>query len=98
VFNATSQTGLAGTYRDILVQDGYPDGNVVVGTLGEASQTTTSTVMYARGDKSAAEELADVLGIERVAQLDEATQAEAVKVGDREWNVVAIIGQDKSTG
>ena len=43
-------------------------------------------------------QLAEVLGIERVAQLDEATQAEAVKVGDREWNVVAIIGQDKSTG
>ena len=43
-------------------------------------------------------QVAEVLGIERVAQLDEATQAEAVtKVGDREWNVVAIIGQDKST-
>ena len=98
VFNATSQTGLAATYETNLVEDGYPDGNIEVGNLGEAGQATTSTVMYARGDKSAAEQVADVLGIERVAQLDEATQAEAVKVGDREWNVVAIIGQDKSTG
>jgi hypothetical protein len=54
--------------------------------------------MYARGDKSAAEQVAEVLGIERVAQLDEATQAAAVtKVEDRDWNVVAIVGQDKST-
>ncbi len=98
VFNATSQTGLAATYETNLVEDGYPDGNIEVGNLGEAGQATTSTVMYARGNKSAAEQVADVLGIERVAQLDEATQAEAVKVGDREWNVVAIIGQDKSTG
>ncbi|MDA0171051.1 LytR C-terminal domain-containing protein [Solirubrobacter taibaiensis] len=98
VFNATAQTGLAATYQTNLVEDGYPDGNIEVGNLGEAGQATTSTVMYARGDKSAAEGVAEVLGIERVAQLDEATQAEAVKVGDREWNVVAIIGQDKSTG
>ncbi len=98
VFNATRETGLAKTNKDLLVTDGYPDGNIAVGDLGEADQATTSTVMYARGDKSAAEQVAEVLGIERVAQLDEATQAAAVtKVEDRDWNVVAIVGQDKST-
>jgi LytR cell envelope-related transcriptional attenuator len=98
VLNGTSSTGLARTNADLLVTDGYPDDNVKTGDLGEDEQATTSTVMYARGDKDAAEGVAEVLGIERVAQLDEAKLAAAVRVGDREWNVVVVIGQDKSTG
>jgi hypothetical protein len=98
VFNATTTSGLAAKYESELVNDGYPEGNIEVGNLGEQDQTTTSTVMYARGDRSAAEQVAEVLGIERIGQLDEKTQAAAVKLGDRDWNVVAIIGQDKSTG
>ncbi|MDA0138899.1 LytR C-terminal domain-containing protein, partial [Solirubrobacter deserti] len=98
VLNGTNEAGLASGFRDNLVQDGYPDGNVLFGNLGEAEQTTTSTVMYARGDKSAAEGVADVLGIERVEQLSDEIQAAAVQVGQREWNVVVVIGQDKSTG
>ncbi|MDA0183519.1 LytR C-terminal domain-containing protein [Solirubrobacter phytolaccae] len=99
VFNATSTTGLAGTYKTMLTDEGYPEGNIEAATLGEAAQTTTSTVMYARGDKAAAQGVADVLGIDRVEQLSEAIQGEssAVEQG-REWNVVAIVGQDKSTG
>jgi len=78
---------------------GYPDGNIEAATLGEAAQTTTSTVMYARGYNAAAEAVAEVLGIDRVAQLTEEIQSSASGVaGGREWNVVAIIGQDKSTG
>lgn len=99
VFNATTTGQLAAKYKAELVADGYPDGNIEPATLGEAAQTTTSTVMYARGDKAAAEQVADVLGIERVEQLSEEIQGQASAVADgREWNVVAIIGQDKSTG
>lgn len=99
VFNATTTGQLAAKYKAELVADGYPDGNIEPATLGEAGQTTTSSVMYARGDKAAAEQVADVLGIERVEQLSEEIQGQASAVADgREWNVVAIIGQDKSTG
>lgn len=99
VFNGTATTGLAGRYETQLVEDGYPEGNVEAATLGEAEQRTTSTVMYARGDKAAAQEVADVLGIDRVEQLTEEIQSAASGVADgREWNVVAILGQDKSTG
>jgi hypothetical protein len=98
VLNGTSATGLAGTNKGLLVTDGYPDGNIATGDLGEAEQATTSTVMYARGDRDAAEGVAEVLGIERVGQLDEDTLAAAVRVEDREWNVVVVLGQDKSTG
>jgi hypothetical protein len=98
VYNATSATGLAGDFKGLLVADGYPDGNIEAATLGEAAQTTTSTVMYARGDKAAADQVADVLGIDRVEQLSDEIQTAARQVGDREWNVVAIVGQDKSTG
>jgi len=99
VFNATNASGLAKKYKDELVADGFPDGNIEPATLGEAAQRTTSTVMYARGDKAAAEQVADVLGVDRVEQLSEDIQSAAkAVVQGREWNVVAIIGQDKSTG
>lgn len=98
VFNGTSVTGLAGTYKKQLVAESYPEGNLEAATLGEDEQRTTSTVMYARGDKTAAQQVADVLGIDRVEQLSEAIQTAAATVEPgREWNVVAIIGQDKST-
>jgi len=99
VFNGTTTSGLAKTYKGELVADGFPDGNIEPATLSEADQTTTSTVMYARGDKAAAEQVADVLGIDRVEQLSEEIQSSASAVDQgREWNVVAVIGQDKATG
>jgi hypothetical protein len=98
VFNGTSTPKLAARYSEALAGDGYPQANLGTATLGEAQQTQTSVVMYGRRAKAAAQGVADTLGIETVVALDDATQTAVSSLqGDqkKDWNVVAIIGQDK---
>ena len=101
VFNGTSITGLAGQYEAQLEQEGYNPDNVVAATLAEAEQRQTSTVMY-RGARSrqAARDVAAAIGIEQVERLDASIQAALADLPQdqqKNWNVVVIVGVDKST-
>ena len=63
------------------------------------SLVDTSVVMFAKGDKPAAQEAAEALGIEQVVALDDATQTALASLPasqQKDWNVVVIVGQDKS--
>ncbi len=101
VFNGTSETGLAGKLEEQLVAEGYPNDNVEPATLGEAEQRQTSVVMYRGGGaRSVAQEVGSALGIEQVERLDAATQTSLKSLPEaqqKDWNVVVIVGVDKST-
>ena len=95
VYNGTSQDGLAGTIRDQLRTDGYPDNHLGADTAPPEQQRTTSVVMYRRGAKTAAQGVAESLGISAVQQLDQATQT-LIANAPKKWNVVVIVGSDKT--
>ena len=101
VFNGTSETGLAGKLEEQLVAEGYPNDNVEPATLGEAEQRQTSVVMYRGGGaRSVAQDVGSALGIEQVERLDAATQTSLKSLPEsqqKDWNVVVIVGVDKST-
>jgi hypothetical protein len=101
VFNGTSETGLAGKLEEQLVAEGYPNDNVEPATLGEAEQRQTSVVMYRGGGaRGVAQEVGSALGIEQVERLDAATQTSLKSLPEaqqKDWNVVVIVGVDKST-
>jgi LytR cell envelope-related transcriptional attenuator len=94
VYNGTTQDGLAGTFRDQLKSEGYPEDNLGADTA-RGSQRQTSVVMYRRGAKTAASGVAEALGITDVQQFDDATQQLIVN-SPKKWNVVVIIGNDKT--
>jgi hypothetical protein len=95
VYNGTTQDGLAGTFRDQLKAEGYPEGNLGADTAPPESQRQTSVVMYRRGAKTAAAGVAESLGITDVQQFDDATQQLIANSG-KKWNVVVIVGNDKT--
>jgi hypothetical protein len=101
VFNGTSQTGLAGSFEEQLVAEGYAADNVDVATLAEAEQRQTSAVLYRGGSSRAiAREVGSALGIEQVERLDAATQTALKSLDEsqqKDWNVVVIVGVDKSS-
>jgi hypothetical protein len=95
VLNGTGIPGLAARYQTQLVQEGYAQANVSTGNAPEAQQRGTSIVMYRRGAKAAAQDVATAAGIEEVAQLDAPTQA-LLANESKQWSVVVIVGTDKS--
>jgi hypothetical protein len=95
IYNGTPQDGLAGTFRDQLKAEGYPEGNLAADTAPPEQQRQTSVVMYSRGAKTAASGVAESLGITDVQQLDDATQA-LIANSPKKWNVVVIVGNDKT--
>jgi len=95
IYNGTPQDGLAGTFRDQLKAEGYPEGNLAADTAPPEQQRQTSVVMYRRGAKTAASGVAESLGITDVQQLDGATQA-LIANSPKKWNVVVIVGNDKT--
>ena len=95
IYNGTPQDGLAGTFRDQLKAEGYPEGNLAADTAPPEQQRQTSVVMYRRGAKTAASGVAESLGITDVQQLDDATQA-LIANSPKKWNVVVIVGNDKT--
>jgi hypothetical protein len=101
VFNGTSEAGLAGNFEGQLEAEGYGNDNVSAETLSEAEQRQTSVVMYRNGSsRQVAQDVASALGIEQVERLDATTQT-ALKslpeANQKDWNVVVIVGVDKST-
>ena len=102
VFNGTSVDGPRRPLRGASSSpEGYPDANVEVATLAEAEQRQTSIVMFRNASaRRAAEEVASALGIEQVERLDAATQTSLASLPEaqqKDWNVVVIVGVDKST-
>jgi hypothetical protein len=95
VLNGTGIPQLAARYQDELVQEGYAQANVTTGNAPEAQQRGTSIVMYGRGEKTAAQEVATAIGIEELAQLDAPTQA-LLANESKQSAVVVIVGTDKS--
>ena len=67
----------------------------------EAEQRQTSVVMYRGGSaRSVAQDVGSALGIEQVERLDAATQTSLKSLPEsqqKDWNVVVIVGVDKST-
>jgi LytR cell envelope-related transcriptional attenuator len=95
VYNGTGQTGLAASFQGNLIEEGYPKDHLGADTAPAANQRQTSVVMYRRGAKAAAQQVADVLGITDVKQIDAATQS-LIANAPKRWDVVAIIGADKT--
>jgi hypothetical protein len=95
IYNGTNTPDLAAGQSDLLVADGYPRDNLGTDTAPPEQQRQTSVVMYRRGAKPVADQIADTLGITSVKQLDAATQT-LIASADKRWDVVVIVGADKS--
>jgi hypothetical protein len=95
VYNGTGIEGLAKQQADLLRQEGYPDDNLATDNAPPDQPRQTSVVMYRRGSKTVATQVAETLGISAVQQLDEATQQLIANSG-KKWNVVVIVGNDKT--
>jgi hypothetical protein len=95
IYNGTTTPELAAGQSDLLVADGYPRDNLGTDTAPPEQQRQTSVVMYRRGTKPVADQVADTLGITSVKQLDAATQT-LIASADKRWDVVVIVGADKS--
>jgi hypothetical protein len=95
IYNGTNTPDLAAGQSDLLVADGYPRDNLGTDTAPPEQQRQTSVVMYRRGTKPVADEIADTLGMTSVKQLDAATQT-LIASADKRWDVVVIVGADKS--
>jgi hypothetical protein len=94
VLNATGAPNLAANNAQLLFTEGYAQDNVDTGNL---DQRQTSVVLYARGARSAAADVADVLGISSVKQLADDPQVKArVDQSETKWDVVAVVGADKN--
>jgi LytR cell envelope-related transcriptional attenuator len=95
VYNGTTVSGLAGSVRDQLLSLGYNGGNLGADTYTPNQQRQSSVVMYERGDKPAAATVAHSLGISDVRLIDTATQ-QLIQQSGKKWDVVVIVGADKS--
>jgi hypothetical protein len=87
VLNGTSQPGLGATVGETLRRKGFKEGTI--GTARRSYQQTV--VMYGRGNKGAAQRVANVLGVTPVQPIDRTTREIAGAA-----NVVVIAGQDKA--
>ena len=81
--------------RDQLANLGYNQSNLGADTYTPNQQRSSSVVMYERGDKPAAATVARSLGISDVRLIDTATQ-QLIQQSGKKWDVVVIVGADKS--
>jgi hypothetical protein len=95
VYNGTTVSGLAGSVRDQLVNLGYNQDNLGADTYTPNQQRQASVVMYERGERPAAATVARSLNISDVRLIDSATQ-QLIDQSGRKWDVVVIVGADKS--
>jgi hypothetical protein len=103
IYNGTGTSQLAARFQTALTGEGWAKEKTAVGSLAEDQYAQTSVVMYAPNAKRVANLVATDLGIENVAPLDDAIkstladkQATPTAAG-KDWNVVVVLGQDKST-
>ncbi|WP_028065369.1 LytR C-terminal domain-containing protein [Solirubrobacter soli] len=95
VYNGTGIEGLAKQQTELLRQEGYPQDNLAADNAPPDQPRQSSVVMYRRGSKTVAAQVADTLGISAVQQLDDATQ-QLIANSPKKWNVVVIVGNDKT--
>jgi hypothetical protein len=93
VFNATGQGGLAADMKDRLINAGYTDKNVGATNDPQTTSRPSSAVLYKRGYKAQANDVARVLTIDTVKPIDAGTQALAPASAK---TVVVEVGMDKS--
>ncbi len=87
VLNGTSRPGLAGPVSATLRENGFEEG--AISTTRKPYQQTV--VMYAGGEKKAAERVARVLGVTPIQRIDQTTRAIAGAA-----DVVVIAGADRT--
>jgi hypothetical protein len=100
VFNGTATPQLAARFQTALTGEGWAKGKTAVGSLAEDQYAQTSVVMYGPNAKRVANLVATDLGIDQVAELDDAIKtalADTDTAAGKDWNVVVVLGQDKST-
>jgi hypothetical protein len=96
VYNGIGATGLAAEFKTQLVEEGYTGDNIGTGDVPvDQRNRQTSVVMYDEDSKAAADDVASALDIRDVQPIDEATQG-MITGGPKDWNVVVIVGADKS--
>ena len=101
VLNGTVITGLASGTRDKLVAKGYSEEQGMIRTGDNTDQQRQdSVVLYAEGERRQARDIATILDIDAIEQMDEETQAlanNADTTGSGESVDVAVItGADQS--
>jgi hypothetical protein len=103
IFNGTPTPQLAAKFQTALGGEGWDKNKTAIGSLAEDKYAQTSVVMYAPHAERVARLVGTALGIEHVAPLDDAIkssladkEATPTAVG-KDWNVVVVLGQDKST-
>ncbi len=87
VLNGTSRPGLAGPVSATLRENGFEEG--AISTTRKPYEQTV--VMYAGGEKTAAERVARVLGVTPIQRIDQTTRAIAGAA-----DVVVIAGADRT--
>ena len=98
VLNGTSIDGLASRERDTLIQAGYADGMIRIDNSDDQSRQD-SLVLYAADERRQARDVARLLDISRMEEIDEETQALADssdESGTLPADVVVTLGTDKS--
>jgi LytR cell envelope-related transcriptional attenuator len=90
VYNGTTKGGLAATLGDNLVDAGYARGNVRADNDPAGNGRTASAVLYKSGAAAKGKDVAKVLDIKTVKQMDPATEQSVSK------DVIVEVGADKS--
>jgi hypothetical protein len=101
ILNGTPTEGLASSTRDKLMAEGYSDEQGMIRTGNTIDQQRQdSVVLYATGKRRQARDVASIIGVDAVEQVDADTQALADSTDDtgsgRHADVVAILGADQS--
>ena len=98
VLNGTSVEGLASGERDKLIAAGYADGMIRTDNSDDQSRQD-SLVLYAADERRQARDVARLLDVSRIEQIDEETQALADSsddTGTLPADVVVVLGTDKA--
>jgi len=98
VLNGTSLDGLASQQRDKLIEAGYVDGMIRIDNSDD-QQRQDSLILYAEDERRQARDVARLLDISRLEEIDPETEALANssdETGTLPADVVAVIGADKS--
>jgi cytoskeletal protein RodZ len=90
VYNGTGTANLAAQLAAKLGDAGYAQGKLKAGNDPAGQTRATSTVVYKKGDEPAAKDVAKVLDIHAVKQMDTATQQAST------YDVIVEVGADKS--
>jgi hypothetical protein len=98
VLNGTAIDGLASGQRDKLIAAGYADGMIRIANSDDQSRQD-SIVLYAEDERRQARDVARLLDISRMEEIDEETQALADSTdesGTLPADVAVVVGTDKA--